>query len=100
MESTYTLPEIRKFMEERDEEDNRVPFPIRFASFDKKRNPDTSEIIEFEFARLHSKWGSFTIQVMIMTRNELTKQLVPTGNVRSIHTALITRFNNKDVQWS
>jgi hypothetical protein len=100
MESTYTLPEIKKIMEERDQEGNRIPFSLRVCSFDKKRNPDSSEPLEFEHARLHSAWGAFTAQIEVMTRNELTKQLVPTGNIRSIHTALITRFNNKDVQWS
>ena len=95
---TYNLAEVRQIMSEKLEDGSPAPFSIRAATCDLKRGTE-SEVIDIEFATLYSQQYEI-IQLMIMSRNELTRQLVPTGNIRAVHLSLITRINNTEVRWT
>ena len=97
-EKTYNLKEVRQIISQKDEANEPVPFSIQFSSCDQKRG-STSEIIEIQFATLYSQ-NYELINLMVMSRNELTRQLVATGNIRACHLSLITEINNTEVQWT
>lgn len=94
----YNLAQVRQIMSEKYENGDPVPFSIRFSTCDLKRGTK-SEDLEIEFATLFSQQYEI-MQLMIMYRNELTRQLVPTGNIRAVHLSLITRLNNTEVRWT
>ena len=94
---TFNLKEVRQIMSEKDQ-NGLVPFSVQFATCDQKRG-SKSEIIEIQYATLYNQSYEL-ISLMVMSRNELTKQIVPTGNIRAVHLSLITEINNTEVQWT
>jgi hypothetical protein len=98
MEATHNLADVRRIMSEKDAAGDAIPFSVRFASYDKKRSKK-SEVIEIEFAILYRQSYEL-ISLMVMYRDELTKKIIPSGNIRAVHLSLITRINNVEVQWT
>ena len=97
-ERTYNLKEVRQILSHKDEANEPVPFSIQACTCDLKRGSE-SEPIEIQYATLFSQKYEM-IHLMVMSRNELTRQLVPTGNIRAVHLSLITEINNTEVQWT
>lgn len=97
-EKTYNLKEVRQIISQKDEANEPVPFSIQASTCDLKRGTK-SEIIEIQYATLFSQKYEL-LHLMVMAKSELTRQLVPTGNIRAVHLSLITEINNIEVQWT
>lgn len=75
-----------------------IPFSIRFKTCNLKEKTG-GETIEIEHAIFFSQSNSI-IRVQVCRKDELTRKIVPTKNIRAIHLVLIIRINNTEVQWS
>lgn len=95
---TFNIKEVRQIISQKDRDGDYEIFSVRAYTCDLKRGK-TSEPIEIEFAKLH-KQNYEIINVMIMARNEVTRNIVPTGNIISLHLSLIDRINNVEVLWT
>lgn len=98
MES-LTLAEIRKIISQKDNfTGDKLPFSLKASACDVKKQAG-GHFIDIEFGTLYSQSYEM-IRVMVMKRDEITKKIVPTGNLRAVHISLIVRLNNIEVQWS
>ena len=94
-----TLSKIRSLITQKDPQTGQnILLSVRAYSYDENRNT-AGECIEIEHCIFYSQSYEI-IRFQICMRDEITKKIVPTSQIRAVHLSLITRINNIEVQWS
>lgn len=112
--SLTTLAEAKEIMNRRDEKGNAIPFSIRYVAWNAESRTG-GQIIDLPMVILYrnrlprkskltksDKDFNFyeNFNLLIFARDELTRKLVSTGNIRKCHIWLIISINNQEVTWT